>query len=87
MCIFGTLTRRIIFRLAALWSCLFDRVGNENHKALKCRRARMFYEVFFERIKECLHVTVICMPKASVGLNNVAALLDKKRRERVLRFG
>ena len=70
-----TLTRRISRRLAALWSSLFERGGNEIQKALTCRRA-LLCEGSEERPFMGCKSRRICLREAGVGLGNITPLLD-----------
>ena len=70
-----TLTRRISRRLAALWSGLFERRGDQIHEALTCRRA-LLCEGSEERPFMGCKSRRICLREAGVGLGNITPLLD-----------
>ena len=70
--------RGISRRLAALWSGLFERRGDQIHEALTCRRALLCEENSERPIisKSILIIAFIGLREAGVGLGNITPLLN-----------
>ena len=80
----ATSTRRIERCFPALWPCRHKLGANETQDKLIRRGSIKVFESF----EQCMIIILLCLGLvAYVSLQNIASLLDEKRRQLVTSFG